>query len=683
MNRRFEQYLKLLVGVVLTIALAIATPSRALAQTKTPTYTEGGPPVRVSDGITFSGGLQYGDGELRFSLRNGTPNDQLSLTSAADPNAKGAISVDSSGSIFLGSGSGTNRIGSIVTSEDGSNGKPLTIRFASPLTNAGFETGDLTGWTPFESNYSTDVQNLNGQTIPSLFKGSPGTAKIMVSTPTGTITYTVSIDSSTIKSGKYSLRLKSSGNVAQGYGSLHGPYVRSDAFDAFAGDSITLDFSAQKGSDAYEVFGFLIAAGSDGRFGTGDDGRTQLFSKRGDTIDFNSVSATIPKDGQYQFEFVCGSYDESGGKALGASLYVDNVRLVSATSITDAAIQAIADRIEYSNTSNNPDTTTRQLEITRKTASNATDSVTANIAIAAINNAPTLVANNRASIKDGDALQTRDLQATDPDDSSAELTYTITKAPRRGTIRVAGTQATRFTQADLDAGRVTYVGGGSDATADSFKFTLADGGEDGVAPVKGIFSFDLILSPNSIRDFADVQGSKNWYYGYYPVPSDVNTLDASAFQLMKQFQDNFWWVENGVYETRIAKRKAKPNSALNQKGKPKKSPSGQPLEEQWAARRWQSDVNGSIRICGHVAKYENEKTGDGTLNYIFVNGGSPEFSQDIAGPDTVGVDYSVDLTVKSGDKIDFVTAPKAYDRGDSTFFTATIADPKSAVCPSP
>ncbi|MEM9540261.1 MAG: cadherin-like domain-containing protein [Cyanobacteria bacterium P01_E01_bin.42] len=683
MNKQFKQYLKLLVGIVLAIALAIASPNTAFAQTKTLTYTEGKSPVRVSDSIAFSGGLQYGDGELRFSLRNGTPNDQLNLASAANPKAKGAISVDSSGSVFLGNGSGTDRIGSIVASDDGSNGKPLTIRFASPLTNAGFETGDLTGWTAFESNYSTSVQNLNDQTIPSEFGGSPGSAKIMIAPAISSPTYTVSIDSSTVGSGKYSLRLQSNGSVAKGYGSLHGPYVRSDAFNAFAGDNITLDFSAQQGSDAYEVFGFLVEAGSDDRFGTGDDSRTQLFSKRGDTILFNSVSATIAKDGLYQFEFVCGSYDQTGGKALGASLYVDNVRLVSSTSITDAVVQAIADRVEYSNTSNNPDTTTRQLDITRKTASNATDSVAVNIAIVSVNNAPTLVANNRASVKDGNAIQTGDIQATDPDDSSAELTYTITSAPRRGKIQVAGIQAASFTQADLDAGRVTYISSGSNATADSFKFTLADGGEDGVAPVKGIFRFDLILSPDSIRDFAKVQGTKNWYYGYYPAPSDINNLDVSTFKLMTKFKENFWWFEKGVYETRIAKRKSKPNSVLDRKGRPKMSDSGQPLEEQWAARRWESDVDGSIRICGRVAKYQNEKSGDGTLNYIFVNGGSPVFSQDIAGPDTVGVEYSVDLTVKSGDKIDFVTAPKNDDFGDSTFFTATIADPKLAVCPSP
>ncbi len=352
-------------------------------------FTGGGSPINISRNLDFSGGSEYGDGDLRFNLTNGTTNDQLSLTSAPNPNAKGAISVDSSGTIFLGNGSGTHRIGSINNNENGTNGKALTINFSSPLTNGGFETGDLQGWTVFEQNYST-VQNLNGQSIAYDFTnsgGGTGTGSIIVSIPSGTPSYTVSIDSQTVKSGNYALRLVSSGGITgplgsdrpSGNGSLHGPYVRSDPFQAFAGDRITLDFSAQQGSDAYEVFGFLIGTGSDNRIGTGDETRTQLFAKRGDKVPFNSINGTIPADGEYQFEFVCGSYDKTGGLALGASLFVDDVRLVSATLITDAVIQAITDQVTYSNNSQNPQTHTRHLEITRKTAENVTDSTTVDI----------------------------------------------------------------------------------------------------------------------------------------------------------------------------------------------------------------------------------------------------------------------------------------------------------------
>jgi hypothetical protein len=372
----------------LAIFLAIASPNRAQAQAHTYTYIGGDAPILVGDSITFGKTVQYGDGELRLNLSNGTPNDQLDLTSNPNPNTEGAISVDSTGNIFLGNGSGTNRIGAIDRLENGSNGQALTIHFSSPLTNGGFETGDLTGWTAFKQNY-TPVYNLDGQGIPAKFNGSLSTANIVVGTVTQPPAYLINLDDQTKSNGRYALHLESKGGkVSPGYGSLHGPYVRSVPFHAFANDKITVDFSAQDGDDAYEVFGFLIGTGGDGRLGTRDDSRTKLFSQRGDTAPFNAISATIPTDGQCQFEFVCGSYDKTGGYALGASLYVDNVRLVSATSVTGAVVETIVNQVTYGNSSSNPDTTTRHLEIIDETATQSTHTATVDIAMMTIDDEP-------------------------------------------------------------------------------------------------------------------------------------------------------------------------------------------------------------------------------------------------------------------------------------------------------
>ncbi len=48
-----------------------------------------------------------------------------------------------------------------------------------------------------------------------------------------------------------------------------------------------------------------------------------------------------------------------------------------------------------------------------------------------------------------------------------------------------------FTQADLDAGNVSYEHDGSETTTDSFNFSLADGGEDGATPASGTFSITI------------------------------------------------------------------------------------------------------------------------------------------------------------------------------------------------
>ncbi|NEQ36814.1 MAG: hypothetical protein F6K40_11215 [Okeania sp. SIO3I5] len=540
-----KQLCKSLIALLMAIAFTIVGSDIAQATSNTVKYTENGLPISINSGLNFSGGLQYADGELRFSLKNGTSNDQLNLTSASNSTAKGAISVDNCGSIFLGNGSGTNRIGSILETEDGTNGKPLTIRFSNPLTNAGFETGDLTGWTAFKENYNT-VQNLDGQSIDYDFSKSglgTGTGNIIVSTPSDSKpTYTISITEETVGSGNYALRLVSSGHINKprgsdrpsGNGSLHGPYVRSDSFEAFTGDSITLDFSAQKGDDAYEVFGFLIEAGSDKSFGTADDTRTELFSKRGDKVPFNSVSATIPKDGQYQFEFVCGTYDKTGGLAVGASLFIDNVRLVSATSISDDVIQNITDQVTYNNISNNPNTDTRYLNITRKTANNKTNSTTVDLLLTAVNDDPTIITNDGATVNEGESVTITDanLKATDPDDDDADLIYTLSAKPSHGSIQVSGQNTTQFTQADLNAGLVTYIHDGSETIADSLSFELADSGKDGVTPIVGTFNLNVIpqndipVVVNAIDD-PMTYSRRPWNF---PIPSN-NFEDADGDNL--------------------------------------------------------------------------------------------------------------------------------------------------------
>ena len=66
--------------------------------------------------------------------------------------ANNVVSVVGS-TLYLGSGSGSNVIGSIDSTNNGENGNNLQINFLSDsFTNASFETGDLTGWTTDTAN---------------------------------------------------------------------------------------------------------------------------------------------------------------------------------------------------------------------------------------------------------------------------------------------------------------------------------------------------------------------------------------------------------------------------------------------------------------------------------------------------------------------------------------------------
>ena len=96
------------------------------------------------------------------------------------------------------------------------------------------------------------------------------------------------------------------------------------------------------------------------------------------------------------------------------------------------------------------------------------------------NSAPWMDANNELSLEEG-ASATFDsglLQANDDSDDAASLTYTLVTAPACGTLYLNDmllSDGSQFTQADIDAGNLTYqhgwVGGGA------FTFTVTDSEE--------------------------------------------------------------------------------------------------------------------------------------------------------------------------------------------------------------
>jgi hypothetical protein len=98
---------------------------------------------------------------------------------------------------------------------------------------------------------------------------------------------------------------------------------------------------------------------------------------------------------------------------------------------------------------------------------------------------PEVVANTGLTLSVGgiSVINSAQLEATDGDDSPADLIYTVTTAPSQGTLSLG----TTFTQADIDAARLSYHHTGTEA--DSFQFTVSDG-KDTIGP----FDFSITAS---------------------------------------------------------------------------------------------------------------------------------------------------------------------------------------------
>lgn len=390
------------------VATLIAlTGFTAFSQTPVPgnftnfTYMERTSPVLLAPTLTLTGGASYTDGFIRFGIPSSGGTETLALTSAANPTTAGAISIDGI-SVYLGQGGGNRvRIGEIDATENGQNGNPLKINitFVRSFPNASFEDG-ISGWTVYNQLYSRQNE-LNGMEIPI----RPGESdcsfthgKIRIATnPTGTQFQVSQTTDQNPTDGIYCIRLYNYGIVPSAYGancreaaySIFGPTIISNSFNAYNGDIFSVDWKAAAGGDWYDVLGYLLGYGPDKTWGTADDTRTLMFAQRGSFSPWQTSSITIPSDGEYMFEFVSGSYDRTGGTVLGATLYVDNLRLVSGAmvGVDDATMQAIARQVTYYNSTCEPPANQTINIHARNTAGN-TGSVSASVNITPVNCPP-------------------------------------------------------------------------------------------------------------------------------------------------------------------------------------------------------------------------------------------------------------------------------------------------------
>ena len=134
---------------------------------------------------------------------------------------------------------------------------------------------------------------------------------------------------------------------------------QSGTFSARAGDKVSFKFYAKKTSDYYDVYGYLVSGGTN----------TQILYERGDTTNgWKTVNATIASDGTYQFKFVCGSYDATGGTAIGSLMYVDDVQLVSG-SVNSAMATSIMRHITFETTTSTVSSAARKWYVSARNTS--------------------------------------------------------------------------------------------------------------------------------------------------------------------------------------------------------------------------------------------------------------------------------------------------------------------------
>jgi hypothetical protein len=155
-------------------------------------------------------------------------------------------------------------------------------------------------------------------------------------------------------------------------------------------------------------------------------------------------------------------------------------------------------------------TPTRTVLVRAESVDGSSSTATFVITIVNVNEPPTSIVNNGATVPENGTvvIGSAQLRAQDIDTSASGLVYTVTTNTAFGQLRLNGAALAvggTFTQADIDTGRLVYAQNGSETPTDGFNFRLSDGG---ATAITGRFHITVTPSndaPISINDFYYVQ----------------------------------------------------------------------------------------------------------------------------------------------------------------------------------
>ena len=284
---------------------------------------------------------------INISITGGAPNTTFSFT-GNNGITPGSGTLDSSGNYtisnisFVPLGAGFygytftfNATGHTRTYAIEVTGAPVaptfvngTFEVTGPVTTNGDEVL-IPGWTVYLRRVRlSGFSNILGWPTPT----DPTPSPLNAPTPYGDAPldnpfnrYWEFANESPSGDGSKVLRLYSAGTVNAPYGILRGPYAVSESIvDAAVGDTVEFWWKAANGGDWFDVFAYLLNE---------TNGQTViLLDQVGDTTNWAKASKVIGSGeaGRYRFIFICGSYDYTGGQGLGASLYIDEVKLIKA-----------------------------------------------------------------------------------------------------------------------------------------------------------------------------------------------------------------------------------------------------------------------------------------------------------------------------------------------------------------
>ena len=287
----------------------------------------------------------------------GSADETLSLNTSPSPDTTNdAISIFGT-DLYLGNGTTATQIGNVDSQFDGTNGKALRINLQQQFSNSTFDNGvagssSFQGWTALNQRVRLDgTSTVAGWPTPTDPTTAPDGGTESAS-GNGTFTSTLSAQTAT-NSGLSAVLVSNLSGVTnsptQGVGGvLHGPVLFSDtSIPLNQGDTISFEWKAQGGSDAFDVYAYIL----DTQTGHTEELLNETGTSASDVRQWTTVSHTVTSAGDYKFVFVSGSWDATGGRAAGAQLYIDNVTANSTSYpvLTSNQLSELTSLVSYQN----------------------------------------------------------------------------------------------------------------------------------------------------------------------------------------------------------------------------------------------------------------------------------------------------------------------------------------------
>lgn len=271
---------------------------------------------------------------------------RYSFVPVRDASKDRAVGSGASGRVILGElASRTDRKAVFRTTTE-----PFIVTGTDSLTRQSYEYQTNFGYSAGAGAYAREGHQ------PGYHKKNGGTTNTTPPSLTTTITasvagqyYASGAFYSTYASGRYTLsydavHMRSSGGCGENLNSFDsgdgqgtvttyctgfGPEIYSEAFYGRAGQSLAFNWLPIGETDDAAVYAWLVAVDNETTIPYTDVNSHTLLAHavtyRNNRMDWQTSTGQIPVDGLYRFRFTNGTYDGTGGFAIGSSFFISSV----------------------------------------------------------------------------------------------------------------------------------------------------------------------------------------------------------------------------------------------------------------------------------------------------------------------------------------------------------------------